>query len=223
MQLRRWLVVPLAVPAALAVLCGLPLAARASVGVGVQAGPVRLAVAAHAGGSYSLPPVYVVNTGTEPELVSVRVERLSAGAGRAVPPSWVRAAGPGVRLGPQQGARLPLELVLPGGARPGRYLSDVVVSGSAAISAGRANLGVAAATKLEFRVAPGPAAGSWPAVPGSVVAVLAGLVLLALAIVGVRRSGLRIRVERRPAGPGAAGPGTAGSGAADREGGHHVA
>jgi hypothetical protein len=213
MQLRRWLVVTLALPAALAVLCGLPLAARASVGVGVQAGPVRLAVAAHAGGSYALPPVYVVNTGTEAESVSVRVERLSPGAGRAVPPSWVRATGPTVRLGPHQGTRLPLQLVLPGGARPGRYLSDVVVSGSAAISAGRANLGVAAATKLEFRVEPGPAARPWPAATGWVVPVLASLALLALVILGVRRSGLRIRVERRVSGPGAV----------DREGGHHVA
>jgi hypothetical protein len=213
MQLRRWLVVPLALPTALALLCGLPLRAEASVGVGVQAGPVRLGNAAHAGGSYALPPVYVVNTGTEAESVSVRVERLSPGAGRAVPPSWIRATGPAVRLAPHQGARLPLQLVLPGGARPGRYLSDVVVTGSAAISAGRANLGVAAATKLEFRIEPGSTAGLGPATAGPVVPVLAGLVLLVLVIVGVRRSGLRIRVERRAAGPGAV----------DREGGHHVA
>ena len=113
-----------------------------------------LASAAHPGGSYALPPVYVVNTGTQPEVVSVRIDRLSHGSGRVVPPSWVHA-GPSVRLTAHQGARIALQLVVPAGARTGAYLSDVVAAGSGTISEGNANLGVAAATKLEFRVAPG--------------------------------------------------------------------
>jgi hypothetical protein len=200
MHLRRWLAVPLAVPAAFAVFSLFLPAAQASVGVGVQAAPVRLGNVAHAGGSYALPPVYVINTGTQPEKISVRVERLSKGTGRAVPPSWIQATGSGVQLSPRQSARLPLELVVPGGAKPGRYLSDVVVGGSAVISAGRANLGVAAATRLEFSVAPGSPPGFFPFGPSWMWWAAIGLLVLALAITGARRSGVRIRIERTPSG-----------------------
>jgi hypothetical protein len=198
MYLRRWLIVLVTVPIALTVLLSLPAAAEASVGVGVQAGPVRLGNAAHPGGDYALTPVYVVNTGTQAEFISVRVERLSPGSGRRVPSSWIHATGPRVQLSPRQAARIPLELTIPAGAKPGQYLSDVVVAGSTAVSVGMANLGVAAATKLEFSVAPGSAHGPWPFVPAWMWWTLGGLLLLALAAFGIRRSGLRIRVERRP-------------------------
>ena len=194
MCVRRWRVVPFAVPAALVVVVGLPSLAQASVGVGVQNAPVRLTGVAHPGQSYALPPVAVINTGTQAETISVQVERLSRGPGQVVPPSWVHVTGPTLRLLPQRTARIPLSLVVPGNARPGAYLSDVVVMGSATISAGQANLGAAAATKLEFRVSAGPAPG--PGVPTWTWWVIAGLGILATTAVGIRRSGLRIRVER---------------------------
>ena len=199
MYLRRLLVVAVAAPAVSVAVLSLAMASEASVGVGVQAGPVLLASAAHPGGSYALPPVYVVNTGTQPEVVSVRIDRLSHGSGRAVPPSWVRA-GPSVRLTAHQAARISLQLVVPAGARTGAYLSDVVAAGSGTLSEGNANLGVAAATKLEFRVAPGPAgAGLWPAVPGWLIWAAGGLLLIAAAVAVLRRSGIRIRIERTTA------------------------
>ena len=202
MHLRRWLALPLAVPVAFAVFSIFVPAAQASVGVGVQATPVSLGIVAHAGGSYALPPVYVLDTGTQAEKISVRVVRLSNGTGRAVPPSWVRATGQGVQLAPHQSARIPLELVVPGGAKAGRYLSDIVVTGSAVISAGRANLGVAAATKLEFSVAPGSPPGLWPFGPSWMWWSAIGLLVLALAVTMARRSGvrIRIRIERTPSG-----------------------
>ena len=200
MHLRRWLAVPLAVPVAFAAFSLFLPAAQASVGVGVQATPVRLGNVAHAGGSYALPSVYVIDNGTQPETISVRVARLSKGTGRAVPPSWVQAASSGVQLSPRQSARIPLELVVPGGAKPGRYLSDIVVAGSAVISAGRANLGVAAATRLEFTVAPGSPPGLFPFGPSWMWWAVIGLLVVALAVTGARRSGVRIRIERRPSG-----------------------
>jgi hypothetical protein len=212
MYLRRLVAVLLAVPIVMAVLASFPAASQASIGVGVQAGPVLLDGVAHPGGSYALPPVYVVNTGTEPEQVSIRIERLSPGAGRAVPPSWIQA-GPAVQLAPHRAARISLQLTVPGGARSGDYLSDVVAAGSVRISAGQANLGVAAATKLQFRVRPGAARGLWPAVPAAVIWVAAGLLLLMITVVGLRRAGFRIRVERSPAG----------HRAADRQEGHNEA
>jgi hypothetical protein len=202
----------LAVAAGLLTLVIAPAAADASVGVGVQAGPVRLAGTAHPGGTYALPPVYVVNTGTEPESVAIRIERISRGAGRTVPPSWIRVTAPLPRLGHGQSARVPLSLVVPAQAAPGQYFSDVVVTGSAAVTTGGANLGVAAATDLEFRIAPGAVARPWFSVPGWVLAAVALVLVLAVAGVLVDRSGIRIRIERAPGGAGTARGGGSGDG-----------
>lgn len=200
MYLRRLLAALLAVPIAFALLASFPVASKASIGVGVQAGPVRLGNVAHPGGSYALPSVYVVNTGTQTELVSVRIQRLSRGTGRPVPPSWIRA-GPGVQLAPRHAARVSLQLIVPGDAGTGEYLSDVVAYGSVRMSVGQANLGVAAATKLQFRVVPGAAQGGrWPAVPAAAVWAAVGLLLLVAAVFGLRRAGYQIRVERNTAG-----------------------
>jgi len=92
-----------------------------------------------------------------------------------------------------------LRLTVPASARPGAYFSDVVVHGSAGISAGSANLAVAAATKLEFRVVPGVVSGSWLGLPGWLLPAVAGLAVLAVVVVIIRKSGLRIRIERTPA------------------------
>jgi hypothetical protein len=195
MYLRRWLAIPLAVPIALAILSA-P-AAEASIGVGVQMDPVRLETVARPGGSYALPPVYVVNTGTQAESVTIRVERLSRGSGQAVPSSWIQGTGAGVRLQSHQSARIPLQLVVPGGAKSGGYLSDIVAVGSAAVSPGKVNFAVAAATKLEFSVGPAPGPGLFSFLPTWTRWSLATLILLAITIAVLRESGLRVRVERK--------------------------
>src|SRR3984885_12006702 len=202
MHMRRGLVLALAVPAAFVALSiSLP-GADASIGVGVQAAPVRLADAALTGQSYSLPSVYVSDTGTQPETIAVRVDRLSTGRGRSVPPSWVRATGPAVHLSPGQGAQVPLQLAVPAGAKPGRYLSDIVVSASPGATAGHVNLGVAAATPLEFTVRQGVPPS--PLVPTWTWWFTAGLVGLLVVGLGLRRSGVRIRVQGAPPAAGAA-------------------
>ncbi len=199
----------LGLPATLGVLLlvAAPVAAYASVGVGVQAGPVRLAGAAHPGGSYTLPPVYVVNTGTQAESVAVQIERISRGTGRTIPPAWIRVTELSAALEHGQSARIPLNLVVPANARPGQYFSDVVVHGSAALTVGGAHLGVAAATDLEFRVAPGAASQGWFTVPSWVLTAVAVMVLVAAGVVLVARSGIRIRIERASAGAGNGGGG----------------
>jgi hypothetical protein len=194
MHLRRLLAAPLAVPVALVALASFTQTSDASVGVGVQVSPVRLGSMAHRGQSYAL-SVDVVNTGTEAEAVSMRVERLSRGSARAVPPSWIQFAGAAVQIAPGKAARVSFELVVPGRATPGEYLSDIVASGSAAGQAGPGNLGVAAATKLEFSVSSAPAQGG-SSFPVWMWWALTGLLLLTVTAFGVRRSGLRIRVER---------------------------
>jgi hypothetical protein len=194
MHLRLWLSLPLG---ALALLVS-PAASHASVGVGVQAGPVRLTGAAHPGGQYALPPVFVVNTGTQPESVVIVIERISAGSGRTVPPGWVSASSSPVPLAHDQSARIPLSLTVPASAAPGRYFSDVVAKGTASLAAGGANLGVAAATDLEFTVVPGAAARGWLSAPGWLLPYVLAVIVIAAAAVVIRRTGFRIRIERGP-------------------------
>jgi len=196
MHMRRGLVLALAVPVAFAALSISVPMADASIGVGVQAAPVRLASAALTGRSYALPPVYVSDTGTQPETVAVQVDRLSTGHGRSVPQSWVHATGPAVRLSPHTGAQIPLQLAVPAGAKPGRYLSDIVVTASPGASAGHVNLGVAAATPLEFTVRQGSPPS--PLVPTWTWWFGIGLLALLLVGLGLRQSGIRIRIERTP-------------------------
>jgi hypothetical protein len=193
----RWPSGTLATAVGLLVLLGFPASASASIGVGVQADPVSLGQAAHPGATYALPSLYVVNTGTQTESMSARVERLSAGAGQAIPASWVHITSLSGQLRPGQAAQMSLELVTPSDARLGSYESDIVVSGSTAPVSAGINLGAAAATKLEFRITPAPGARSWLSLPVWKWWVIGGLALLALTILGWRRSGFRIRVERR--------------------------
>jgi hypothetical protein len=196
MHMRRGLVLVLAVPVAFAALSFSAPLADASIGVGVQASPVRLTSAALTGQSYALPSVYVSDTGTQSESVAVTVDRLSTGHGRSVPQSWIRATGPAVRLSPHQGAQIPLQLTVPPGAKPGRYLSDIVVTASPGPSTGHVNLGVAAATPLVFTVRQGSAPS--PLVPTWTWWFGVGLLALLVVGLGLRRSGVRIRIERAP-------------------------
>jgi hypothetical protein len=155
--------------AAAAVLsAGFP-AAPASVGVGIQANPVCLAAAAQPGHGYPLGTVYVVNTGSGSESVSLKAETPFNGLkGQHVPPSWVGFGYPrlllvigqdSVSLGAGQSAYIPVTVSVPAGARPGMYGADLVAGTVAAApsgSGGHAVFGAGAETDLEFAVAPGP-------------------------------------------------------------------
>jgi len=177
-------------------LVAVPQAAQASVGVGIQAGAVRLSGAAHPGQSVALPGVSVVNSGSHPESIRLSVRRISKGPGRPVPASWIQFGAPVVQLKPKHAVRVTLELVVPAGAKPGAYLSDIVAIASGQLSADGANLGAGAATLLEFRVAPDPAPGFWWSLFTQTLWALLIVILLAAVVFAVRRSGLRIRVER---------------------------
>jgi hypothetical protein len=203
MHLRRLL--GAAAPAVLAgALVALPQAAQASVGVGIQAGAVKLSGVAHPGQSVALPGVSVVNAGTRRESIRITVQPDPRGGGLPVPPSWVRPGVPSAQLGPHHAVRISLQLTVPAGAKPGAYVSDIVATASGDMSVGHANLGAAAATLLEFRVAPDPAAGFWSSVFSQTLWALLIVIGLAAVALVVRRSGLRVRVERKAAGYGTA-------------------
>jgi hypothetical protein len=192
--MARWAVV-LALGGGLAALTAS--AAQASIGVGVQADPVRLTTHAHPGASYALPSLYVVNTGSEAESVTVTVKHLSAGPGMPIPASWVHATPPSGQLQPKQQVLIPLELSTPGDAKPGSYRSDVVVTGTDG-STGQGQgvqFGAAAATNLEFTVVPSPAASSWLGLAPWKWWMIAVLAIIGAVTLAVRRSGLRVQIS----------------------------
>lgn len=168
--------------------------AYASVGVGIQADPVRLTGDAHPGGTFTLPDLYVVNTGSQAESISVSVERMNAiRTTLGVPGSWIQASSVPNLLSPGQAVRIPLRLVTPGNARPGHYASSIVVTGIVQPDPGSpVRFSAAAATGVQFSIIPSAPAGypAWKI--WLVVAVLLGA---AVTIVG-RHTGLRIRIER---------------------------
>jgi hypothetical protein len=183
---------------ALAVLGPAP-AAQASIGVGIQANPVTLSAAVRAGGSYTLPSLYVVNTGSQAESITVEVKRLSSGTGQTVPASWIKVGSTGGQLQARQQELIPLQLNAPAGAKPGRYRSDLVVTGSAgpAASAGGVQFGAAAATGLEFSIVPGPVSDDFLGLPPWKWWLIGIVALGGLVWFGVRRSGLRVRFETK--------------------------
>jgi len=174
--------------------CVSALPAAASVGVGIQADPVLLAGPAHPGGTFTLPAVYVVNTGSQAESVSVTVQRIAKQpAGLDVPPSWVLTGDVPDSLAPGQATRIPLRLVTPAGARAGHYSSDIVVTGTVQADPGSpVRFSAAAETGLEFSIVPAPP----PGLPYWKIWLTAGLLLAFAVALLVRRAGLRVRIER---------------------------
>ncbi|HEX6488364.1 MAG TPA: hypothetical protein VF137_05745 [Candidatus Dormibacteraeota bacterium] len=167
--------------------------AQASAGAGVAANPVVLAGDAHPGQTYSLPGLYIVNTGTESGIYSARVQRLRSAQGLDVPADWVQFEGNEVFLVPRAHATLPMTLTVPVRARLGYYGSDLVVATLGSRRLGSAIVGAAAATPLHFTVA--PAAGGLPGDPAFWL-VGGGTVVVAALVWGWRRSRIRLRFER---------------------------
>lgn len=177
-------------------------AADASIGVGIQANPVRLAGVAHPGGSYTLPSLFVENTGTQAESLTVAVKRLAGDTGLAFPASWVQVGAVAGMLKPRQQALVTIRLVPPADAKPGSYRDDLVVTGTAGATVGNVRFGAGATTPLEFSVVPGPAAGGWLGLPLWKWWLIGALAVVAAVTLVVRRTGLRIRVETtRSGGP----------------------
>lgn len=130
--------------------------ALASVGTGVQSGPVVLAKAAKPGRTYKLPGVYVTNTGTLRTRYRFSIQRLPPKdpRKRTAPARWVAFRHRSMVLDPGQGKVMPMTLKVPKGARAAKYASDVVVTSVPRGSAfGGTSVGVASATALEFTVA----------------------------------------------------------------------
>jgi hypothetical protein len=144
------------------------------------------------GHAYSLPGLYVLNTGTQLSRYHIRVERLSPGAARTLPAAWVAISQNDFVLRPKHSATVPFTITIPNDAVSGAYLSDLVASTASARRAGGTALGAAAATKIGLSVGQAPGTIPW----GTIGLVVLGALLLLGVGYGVRRSGLRVKLER---------------------------
>jgi hypothetical protein len=168
----------IAAPLIAAVLLGSP----ASVGVGIGGAPVCPAASVQPGTSVSLGSIYVVNTGSGSEDITLHAAFPANGLpGRAFPGSWVSFSYPktlwfigssSVTLGPGQGADIPATLNVPADAKPGLYAADLLAGTMAKASpgsGGQAVFGAGAEENLRFAVAPAkvPACDAKPAAGAS--------------------------------------------------------
>jgi hypothetical protein len=192
--LRRMTRIGAAAACAAAVM--VPLHAAASIGTGVGANPIVLTEVAQPGHSYTLPQLYIVNTGTEASPYGVRVTRLEKGSQRDVPNSWVELPRSPIVLAAGEATRVPVRLLVPAGAAPGDYMTNLVAGTVAPGRTSGTSLGAAAATQLRFSVASVDAGFQWP-VPFWVDLLLIAGTLAASAMLLARRAGLRLHVERR--------------------------
>jgi hypothetical protein len=153
-------------------LIAISLLAPASVGVGIGGNPVCLGVVAQPSHSYSLGNVYVTDTGSGSEAVSLHAETPFNGLkGLHFPESWVTFGYPkllgiigqsSVNLNPGTGpgtaADVPATLNVAPDAKPGEYAADLVAGTVASPSpggGGQAVFGAGAETNLLFTVGPG--------------------------------------------------------------------
>lgn len=167
-----------------------PAAAVASIGTGVGAAPLVLTKPAQAGKSYIFHWLYVKDTGTVASTYLVKVERLSPGAAKVVPTGWIRLVPTSFRLGPEEIKRVTVTVNVPFSASSGKYMTNLVATTYAPRRAGATALGAAAADKLSFSI---PSTSSFPWV---IVLIAVGAALIVAVGFGVRRSGLRLRIDR---------------------------
>ena len=173
---------------------GVQVAAKADVGTGVGARPIVLEALAHPGHTYRLPGLYVINTGTVSSTYHIRVEHLSPGPLRTVPPGWVQFERNNFLLRPKESASVPMTLSIPADAASGKYSSDLVAGAVAPSGSGPFIPGAEAATELRFEVGEGGFPWPWP---WWAYAIAATAAVSATAVGMQRRLGFRLRVERR--------------------------
>ena len=161
------------------------------------ASPITLTQPALAGHTYQLPSLYVINTGTEASYYQVRVQPIGQGKGYPVPAGWIRFGRNRFFLQPKAALPVPITLSIPSNALAGAYRSYLVAGTVPASQTSGVAFGAAAATRLEFTVAP-PAGFTFPWPWPWWVYLLPGLVVLAAgSVLLLRLLGLGVQIERR--------------------------
>ena len=127
--------------------------ALAGVGVGVNLGKIKIDKALIPGGVYNLPSIGVINTGDETSDYELAVTFLQDQPELRPAPEWFSFNPSQFQLAPSESQPVAVQLTLPVKTEPGDYFA--FLEAHPVVKAGPGTtIGVAAATKINFTVAP---------------------------------------------------------------------
>lgn len=140
--------------AVLLAVLALPAGAFASLGVGVGSGKISIDQRLNPGGIYELPALPVLNTGDQPADYGVSIE-FNEVQSELKPTREMFSFSPATfHLEPGKSQVVRISLNLPVKTAPGNYFAYIEAHPVQTSHAGQATIGVAAAAKLNFTVAP---------------------------------------------------------------------
>lgn len=138
-----------------AVMLVLPAVVMAKIGVGVGTGKIYVDQPLKAGLIYTIPPITIINTGDEPSEYGVGIQYHENQPEMRPAKEWFGFEPLNFYLEPGQTQVVQIKLTLPvTGAKPGDYFVFLQGFPVKKAQAGSTSVGVAAASKLYFTVAP---------------------------------------------------------------------
>jgi hypothetical protein len=132
----------------------LPIAVSARIGVGVGLGKIQIDKLLQAGGIYNLPDLPVINTGDEAGQYDTSVGYLKGATQLRPDQEWFLFEPQSFYLEPGKVQLVKITLTLPTKIQPGDYFAYLEGHPANKSSNGQTSIGVAAATKIYFTVAP---------------------------------------------------------------------
>ncbi len=126
----------------------------ATIGVGVGTGKINVTEKLHAGIVYKLPSVTIINTGNEPADYSIDVAYLEKQVEMKPDKDWFSFDPLTFHLDAGQTQKVNITLTLPLKVIPGKYFAYLEGFPTKKAGGGQTTIGVAAASKLYFEVAP---------------------------------------------------------------------
>ncbi len=128
--------------------------AYASIGVGVGVGKIQVTEQLKPGEIYQLPPITVLNTGTQPSSYALRIQHQEKQLEVIPDTSWFHFSPQQFTLNPHQVQTVQITLDLPIHATPGDYFAYLEAYPLQITPAGTTAVDIAAATKLYFTIIP---------------------------------------------------------------------
>lgn len=128
--------------------------AFAKIGVGVSTGKIVVDEILRPGMVYTLPTLNVINTGTEPSAYGAGVSYLEGQSQLEPLEEWFEFQPETFYLEPGEAQSVAINLRIPLKAVPGEYFAYLKGFPNTVAEGGLTSVGIAAAAKLEFEVAP---------------------------------------------------------------------
>lgn len=126
----------------------------AKLGVGVATGKIVVEQILHPGEIYNLPPLNVLNTGDETAVYGVGIAYHESQWEARPAADWFKFKPSSFELKPGESQTVTISLQLPVKAQPGKYFAYVEGFPQKKAETGGTSIGIAAATKLYFEIAP---------------------------------------------------------------------